>query len=103
MKLHRVMLHTALLMVALCVAASAQDTGSITGTVTDPSGAAVANAEVSVSNAGQGITRTARTNGGGEYLFAGLPVGNYDLAVTATGFKKYQAKGVVLGVADKSR
>src|SRR5713226_577611 len=103
MKSHRGWLRIVLLLVTFCGAAWAQDTGSITGTVSDPTGATVPNADVSVTNAEQGISRAAKTNGGGEYLFAALPVGNYDLAVSAPGFKKYQAKGVVLRVADKSR
>ena len=103
MKSHRGWLRIVLLVVTLCGAAWAQDTGSITGTVTDPTGAAVPSADVSVTNAEQGISRAAKTNGGGEYLFAALPLGNYDLAVSASGFKKYQAKGVVLRVADKAR
>src|SRR5712692_871983 len=103
MKSHRGWLRIVLLLVTFCGAAWAQDTGSITGTVSDPTGATVPNADVSVTNAEQGISRAAKTNGGGEYLFAALPVGNYDLAVSAPGFKKYQAKGVVLRVADKAR
>jgi hypothetical protein len=81
----------------------AQDTASITGTVTDPSGAEVPDAQVTVSNAEKGVTRTAPTNGSGDYLFAALPVGSYDLTVTAQGFKKYQAKGVTLRVAQQAR
>jgi hypothetical protein len=103
MNSHRGLLRIVLLVATLCGAAWAQDTGSITGTVTDPTGAAVPNADVSVSNTAQGISRASKTNGSGEYLFAALPVGNYDLAVSATGFKKYQAKGVVLRIADKAR
>ena len=81
----------------------AQDTASITGTVTDPSGAAVTNAQVTLTSTEHGITRTTTTNGSGDYLFASLPIGSYDLAVSETGFRKYQAKGVILRVAEKTR
>jgi hypothetical protein len=103
MKLHRVMLHMALLSFALCVAAAAQDTGSITGTVKDPSGAAVPNAEVVVASPDHGIDRHTTTNASGDYNESALPGGTYDVIVTATGFKKYQAKGVKLDVAQKAR
>ena len=92
-----------LLVLMFCAAAMAQDTGSITGTVTDSSGAAVPGADVSLTSVEQGTTRSAKTNSSGEYLFAALPVGQYDIGVSAPGFKKYQAKGVVLRVADKAR
>ena len=81
----------------------AQDTASITGTVTDPSGAAVKGAQVRVSSPEKGIDRTTTTNGEGEYLISALPPGTYDLAISARGFKKYQAKGVILRVAQKAR
>ncbi len=81
----------------------AQDTASITGTVTDPSGAAVANAQVGLTSTEHGITRATTTNGSGDYLFASLPIGSYDLAVSETGFRKYEAKGVILRVAEKTR
>jgi hypothetical protein len=81
----------------------AQDTASITGTVTDPSGAAVVNAEVTVSAPERGINRTTTTNDSGDYLVAGLPSGSINVAVTAKGFKKYEAKGVILRVAQKAR
>jgi hypothetical protein len=93
----------ALLAVAFCAPAWAQDTASLTGTVTDPSGAAVANAQIAVKNAEHGISRTGASNSSGDYLFASLPIGSYDLTVTAQGFKKYEAKGVVLEVAEKAR
>src|SRR5246500_4698551 len=81
----------------------AQDTGSMTGTVTDPTGAAVGNAQVVVSNAERGVHRTTTSNSAGEWVVPGLTPGTYDLAVTAAGFKKYQARGVILRVAQKAR
>ena len=81
----------------------AQDTASITGTVTDSTGASVANAQVSVSVPDKGFVRTTTTNSNGDYLVAGIPIGAAYLDVSAPGFKKYEAKSVVLHVADKAR
>ncbi len=92
-------------MFSLCLPAAlfAQDTASITGTVTDPSGAAIPGAQVSLISAERGINRTTTTNGSGDYLFASLPIGAYDLTVSVAGFKKYDAKGIILRVAEKAR
>src|ERR1700722_8290334 len=87
----------------LCATAWAQDTASITGTVTDASGAALPKAQVTVSNSEHGIHRVATSNDSGDYLFGSLPIGSYDLTVSAEGFKKYEARGVVLEVAEKAR
>jgi hypothetical protein len=94
-----------LLVFSLCSSAAlfAQDTASITGTVTDPSGAAIPGAQVTLISAERGINRTSTTNGSGDYLFASLPIGSYDLTVSDAGFKKYDAKGIILRVAEKSR
>jgi hypothetical protein len=81
----------------------AQDTGYISGTVTDNSGAVVVGAEVVVSLVGGSLTRTTETNTEGAYVAAGLPAGTYNVYVTAKGFQKYQAKDVVLAVAQKAR
>ena len=81
----------------------AQDTASITGTVTDSTGASVANAQVSVSVPDKSFVRTTTTNGNGDYLVAGIPIGAAYLEVSAPGFKKYEAKDVILHVADKAR
>ena len=56
-----------LLVLVFCAVALAQDTGSITGTVTDQSGAAVAGAQVAVSSADHGIQRATTTNASGDY------------------------------------
>jgi hypothetical protein len=81
----------------------AQDTAQITGTVTDPSGAAVAGAQVTIVSVEQGLTRTVNANSSGEYFFPALPVGSYNMTVTAQGFKKYQASGIKLDVGQKAR
>jgi hypothetical protein len=107
MKLYRVGLGIALFAVLLAVmfgaAASAQDTGSITGTVSDPSGAAVSGAKVTLTNPAQGVSRTVSSNGAGDFVFPLLSIGSYDITVSAEGFKKYQARGVKLDVAQKAR
>src|ERR1700757_884958 len=102
MRSSRVLLGISLVLM-LCAAVLAQDTGSITGTVTDPTGAAVAGAQVTVASPDHGIDRHSVTNSSGEYNQSGLPGGTYDIAVTAGGFKKYQVKGVKLDVAQKAR
>ncbi len=66
----------------------AQDvTASIAGTVTDPSGAAVAGANVIAKSVERGVTYTAVTNDLGLYRLAQLPVGNYELRVEKQGFQ----------------
>jgi hypothetical protein len=103
MKSDRVLVRIALLMVTFCAVAWAQDTGSITGTVKDASGATIAGAAVVVSSSDHGINRDTVTNSSGDYNESGLPGGTYDVIVTANGFKKYEAKGVKLDVAQKAR
>ena len=103
MKSHRMILRIVLGLLTFCATVWAQDTASITGTITDPSGAAVPNAQVTVTNAEHGINRSTTSNGSGDFLFSSLPIGSYDLAVTAEGFKKYEAKGIVLVIAQKAR
>jgi hypothetical protein len=105
MRLYRRLPRIAVLVLSIAVAAVAwaQDTASITGTVTDSSGAAIPHAQVVITDPEKGITRTSVSNESGDYLFASLPIGSYDLIVTSEGFKKYQAKGVILRVAEKAR
>ena len=91
------------ILLSFSLTAFAQDTASITGTVTDPSGAAVANAQVALSNPERGINRETKTNGDGEYLVGGLPPGPYKLSISASGFKRYEAGGIILRVAQKVR
>ncbi len=103
MKSHRAVLRISLLVVTFCAAAWSQDTGSITGTVKDPSGASVGGATVVISSSDHGINRQTVTNSSGDYNESGLAGGTYDVIVSANGFKKYTAKAVKLDVGDKKR
>jgi hypothetical protein len=77
--------------------------GTILGTVTDPSGAVVAGASVSVKNAGTGLERTTQTSADGSYALPELPIGTYTVTVTLTGFQTFQANGVTVDVAGERR
>ena len=81
----------------------AQDTGYISGTVTDKTGAAIAGADVVIRNTAGSITRTTTSNSDGAYVIPGLPGDTYDLIVTAKGFQKFTVQRVVLNVAEKAR
>jgi hypothetical protein len=63
------------------------DTGSITGTVTDPSGAVVGGAKVTITNEGTGASLTTTTGADGVYDFSPVRIGDYKLDVVASGFK----------------
>ncbi|MGO9318017.1 MAG: carboxypeptidase regulatory-like domain-containing protein [Terracidiphilus sp.] len=71
---------------------------SLTGNVTDPSGAAVPDATVTVTNIDTNLTQSAKTDSVGSYLIRPLPIGNYTLAIEAAGFARYAQKGIVLTV-----
>ena len=70
--------------------------GSISGTVKDPSGRVVPNAEVTLRESTTGLSYQAHSDSRGLYTFPVLPVGHYELQVQATGFSGYQRTGVVL-------
>jgi hypothetical protein len=76
----------------------AQTTAKVLGTVTDPSGAAVIGAKVTVKNSARGIERTAESNAIGTYEVDALPPGTYDVRVQMNGFSTEVAKGVVVEV-----
>ena len=70
--------------------------GSITGTVTDPTGAVIPGAAVSVTNAGTGIERKVTTSAGGVFNVPNLDIGAYRVTVNASGFARYERSGLVL-------
>jgi hypothetical protein len=79
----------------------ANDGGSISGSVTDPHGAAVAGAKVTATETATGLAQTRSTDAQGSYSFQSLPVGRYDIAVDAAGFRPLKRTGVVLDVDSK--
>ena len=73
-------------------------TGSVTGLVTDPSGAVVAGATVTTQNIATGVQTTAETNGAGAYTIRFLPVGRYTLSVQAKGFSTARVDAFALEI-----
>jgi hypothetical protein len=83
--------------------ALAQDTASLTGTIRDKSGAVLPKVDVVIRNTATGVVREVKSNSAGEYVAAALQPGQYDVIVSASGFRKYQAEGVTLRVAQSAR
>lgn len=71
-------------------------TSSITGTVIDPTGAAISNARVELKNTRTNDVHNATTTSGGTYQFTNLQPGEYQITVTAAGFKTYLKTGLIL-------
>ncbi len=103
MKLIRIALCISIFYLCAAGAVFAQDTGTFTGTVHDSTGAVVVGAEVTISSPAIGINKTVTTNGDGDWVTPYLPIGTYDIGISANGFKKYEAKGVNLRVGQKAR
>src|SRR5277367_1711570 len=79
----------------------ASDGGSLLGTITDPMGAAVAGAKITATEVSSGVKQTIATDTRGFYSFQSLPVGRYDVEVSASGFKPLRRTGVVMDVNSK--
>jgi len=83
----RSLLQAAVLFVLFSLIANAQTfRGAINGTVTDPSGAVVANANVNATDNATGIAHTSITTTGGQFAFQDIPLGSYRVSVSAAGF-----------------
>src|SRR5579875_1161916 len=78
------------------------NTASLTGLITDPSGAAIPNVTVKATNVATGYERTVQTDNAGYYSFQNLPIGQYTLRVEAAGFNAVE-ENVTLNVAEKGR
>ena len=87
-------------LVCLCaLQVAAQSTATLSGTVTDPSGAVVTNAQVTVHSIGTGADRIVNTDSAGLYAVPSLQPGEYKVQVTAPGFSNYTVPKVTLDVA----
>ena len=77
--------------------------GTLTGTVTDASGAVVVDAPVTLTNVDTGEKRVNNTGGSGNYNFVNLNPGNYSLEITKEGFEGYKQSGVAVRVQTTTR
>lgn len=76
-------------------------TATLSGTVTDPSGAVIPNAHVVLKNTKSTDMRQATSNGSGDFTFSAVPVGDYEVDVSASGFQDYKASGIHLDPGDQ--
>ncbi len=77
--------------------------GTILGTVTDPTGAVVPKTKVTVTNEGTALTRTVTTDNNGEYIVPSMPTGRYTVIAEVTGFKTLALSNIELGVDQRAR
>lgn len=98
----------AVLLLALCLlavcgppAAAQEITGTITGIVSDSTGAVLPGVTVTATLTGRGLTKEAISTETGVYTLPFLPVGTYDLVFSLAGFQTYTAKGIELHVNDR--
>ncbi len=100
----RIALRT-LICVLLClgVAYAQSDRGTITGTITDSSGAMIANASVEAKNMQTGVVYKAASSETGNYTLAQLPAGIYQLTAAMSGFKQFVRTGITVSTAQTLR
>ena len=76
-------------------------TASLSGTVTDASGAVIPNAAIELVNENSHDTRTSKSNGSGLFNFSAVPVGDYDVTIKVSGFQTFQQTGIHLDPGDQ--
>src|SRR5262245_37054525 len=92
-----------MLLFTIFVAAQNFNNGTVMGTVTDPTGAAVPDAIVRLSRANPQLRREVRTDAAGNYQIQQVPPGEYQIEVEKTGFQKVQIGAVNLSAAQQLR
>src|ERR1700739_528709 len=97
-------LHLNLILIVVCctgVMGFAQsDRGSVSGIVTDPSGAGITGAKVTITNAARGTQNSTVTTGAGAYTVPQLSAGVYSVTVVAPGFPKLVRNGITVSVGE---
>jgi len=91
------------LLVFTLAAFAQSDRGTITGTISDPTGAVVANAAIEAKNVATGAVYPVASSATGNYTIAQLPAGNYELTITVAGFKKFVRTDLSVEVAGTLR
>src|ERR1700680_1576071 len=94
----RVLLTALAVLCVLLSSAWADVGGRITGLVSDPSGAFIAGATLTLDNVGNATKQTTTTNEQGQYSFPVVPIGRYELEINSPGFQPYKKVGVVIDV-----
>src|SRR5262245_35629556 len=84
------------LMLLCSIVVRAQDTTTLSGTVSDPQGKVIPGASITLSNSATGVSRTAKSSDDGSYLITQIQPGNYTVRVEATGFKAAVRENVQL-------
>jgi hypothetical protein len=79
------------------------DTGTIQGTVKDPTGAVIPNAQVTVTNMGTQVAHQTQSDGQGQYTVPTLPVGHYAVSATAAGFSAATVEDIPLNASELHR
>src|SRR5581483_1026134 len=98
MRSHRILSIIVFIVLAGGVAVYAQSTATISGTITDPSGAVVPQAQVTVHGLSTGVDRAVVSDPAGSYTVPSLQPGNYSVSVHAAGFAEYTLASVTLQV-----
>jgi hypothetical protein len=94
---------SALFLISICTLLAQTTSTSILGTVTDPSGAAISNAKVTLLQTATGVSRTDTTSSSGDFAFPLIDVGEYRVTVEAQGFKTQAKTNVQVQINEKVR
>ena len=103
MGLFRSLILTLVAIFCCALVLNAQTTGSISGYVTDPTGAAILQTRITATMVQQNLSRSVESNAEGFYIFNALPPGTYDIATESTGFRRFIRSGVSLTVNQNLR
>lgn len=99
----KTLLSSVFLLLSCAIGSQAQNLGSIVGLVTDPSGAPVNGAHITITDQNTQFSRTFTTNDTGNYVASALPEGRYTVDVTAPGFKSWRKENLVMNLRETVR
>jgi hypothetical protein len=91
------------LLVCISIPAWSQDQAGVIGIITDPTGAIIPEAKITVSNPQKGFTRVTVSNVQGEYAIPRAPIGDYEIIAEAPGFQRLVRTGITLAVGQNVR
>ena len=92
---------TLLLALGSTAARAQSNAATLTGTVVDQTKAVIPKATIAITNEASGVTRSTISDGRGQFSMNGVPVGTYDLTVSAQGFKNLARKGIAAHIGDQ--